>query len=45
MIKSITDISNGDEILTNYGDEYERMLRNVGGCKCVQYINKKPSAV
>ena len=45
MIKSITDISNGDEILTNYGDEYERMLRNVGGCKCVQCINKKPSAV
>ena len=44
MIKSIADISNGDEILTNYGDEYERMLRHVGGCKCTQCIDKKPSA-
>jgi SET domain-containing protein len=44
MIKSITDISNGDEILTNYGDEYELMLRDVGGCKCTRCINLKPSA-
>ena len=43
MIKSIIDITEGEEIFTNYGDEYDTMLRKVGGCKCTECIDNKPS--
>ena len=42
MIKSIIDISEGEEILTHYADQYEAMLRKVAGCKCMECINRKP---
>ena len=32
MIKATEDISKGKEIFTHYGDEFESLLQNKGGC-------------
>ena len=35
-IKSRIDIKENEEILVNYGNEYETLLLDKGGCKCTK---------
>ena len=38
-VKAIRNINPGDEICVHYGNDMERMLRNMGGCLCIECRN------
>ena len=45
VIKASKNILKGEETFTHYGDEFERILRYVSGCKCIKCIDKNKSVV
>ena len=40
-IKSRIDINENEEMLVNYGDEYESLLLDKGGCKCTKIYGRQ----